>query len=387
LNCDILIRGGEVIDPSQGLRGMFDIGICRGQIVALAEELNIEAAHVVSADGMFVTPGLIDLHMHAYTHSPFGLEPDPLCAAGGVTTLLDAGTAGSYNFGAFRRDGIDRCKTDLLGLVNLSCIGLVAANLGELIDRRYADPDGVVETICRHPDVAVGVKIRAGKHIIGEGEQGWANLNDAIRAARDSETWLMVHIGECPMSIPDLCDALSPGDCVTHCFKGGGTRVTDEHGRIYSAVRDAAQRGVIFDVGHGFGSFQWDVVQSALEQGFEPSTISTDLHTKNLHGPVFDMPTTMSKFLMLGVPLERVIEMSTTRPAKVLRRDGDIGTLRVGTVADVAVFEKHDGRFLFNDSYGQHRIGSELLTAFATIRRGELLPGSGSPPSKHSACR
>ncbi len=386
MNYDILIRGGEIIDPSQNLRGVRDVGIRDGKIAAIAEQLDdAEASHVVQARGMYVTPGLIDLHMHAYTHSPFGLDPDPLCAAGGVTTMLDAGTAGSYNFDAFRRDGIDRSNTHLLSLVNLSCVGLIAANLGELRDRRYSDPDGVVDTIHRNRDVAVGVKIRAGKHIIGDGEQGWANLRDAIRAARDSETWLMVHIGECPMSIPELCDVLAPGDCITHCFKGGSTRVTDDDGKIHSAVRDAAERGVVFDVGHGFGSFQWEVVQAAIDQGFEPTTISTDLHTKNLHGPVFDMPTTMSKFLMLGVPLERVIEMSTSQPARVLRLEDSIGTLRVGSVADIAVMEKHEGRFSFADSYGESRVGRELLTVAATVRRGELLPSSGHPLSRHAA--
>lgn len=386
MQCDILIRGGRVVDPSQSISGVRDVAIRGDRIVAVDEQLRDAAAgHVIDARGLIVVPGLIDLHVHGYTHSPFGLDPDPLCVAGGVTTMLDAGTAGSYNFDAFRRDGIDRCRTELLSLVNLSCIGLVAARLGELLDRRYADPDGVVETIRRHPDVAVGVKIRAGKHIIGDGEQGWANLRDAIRAARESGTWLMVHIGECPMSIPELCDTLEPGDCITHCFKGGSTRVTDDAGQIHAAVRDAAERGVVFDVGHGFGSFQWEVVEAAIEQGFEPTTISTDLHTMNIHGPVYDMPTTMSKFLMLGVSLERVIDMSTTRPARVLNREDDLGTLRAGTVADVAVLERHTGRFVFTDSYGQHRQGGELLTAAATIRRGELLAGGGGLRMRHLA--
>ncbi|MBI2479223.1 MAG: amidohydrolase family protein [Planctomycetia bacterium] len=138
-------------------------------------------------------------------------------------------------------------------------------------------------------------------------------------------------------------------------------------------------------MGHGFGSFQWEVVQAALDDGFEPTTISTDLHTMNIHGPVYDMPTTMSKFLMLGVPIERVIEMSTTRPAKVLQRENEIGTLRVGTVADIAVLEKHEGKFLFTDSYRQTRVGSELLTAATTIRRGEILPGGGGLRMRHLA--
>jgi len=386
MQCDILIRGGTVIDPSQGISGPGEVAVTGDRITAQAGELpDLQARHVIDARGLWVVPGLIDLHMHGYTHSPFGLEPDPLCPAGGVTTMLDAGTAGSYNFDAFRRDGIERTETQLLALVNLSCIGLVAANLGELLDPRYADPDGVVETIRRHSDVAVGVKIRAGKHIIGEGEQGWSNLRSAIRAARQSATWLMVHIGESPMSIPEIAEALDPGDCITHCFKGGSTRITDDNRKIYPAIRDAADRGVIFDVGHGFGSFQWEVVQAALDDGFEPTTISTDLHTKNIHGPVYDMPTTMSKFLMLGVPIERVIEMSTTRPAQILNRADDIGTLRVGTIADIAILEKHQGRFEFTDSYRQKRVGNELLTAATTIRRGEMLAGGGGLRMRHLA--
>jgi len=378
MDYDIVIRGGQVIDPSQQLHAVRDVVICGDRIEAVPAKLgDVNARHTIDARGLYVVPGLIDLHVHVYPHSPFGLEADPLCPAGGVTTMLDAGTAGSYNFAAFRHETIDNTNTQVLGLVNLSCIGLVAANLGELLDRRYADADGVLQIIRDHADVAVGVKIRAGKHIIGEGKQGWDNLHDAIRAARESETWLMVHIGESPMSIPEMLEHLAPGDCITHCFKGGSTRINDDSGRIFDAVRAAADRGVIFDVGHGFGSFQWDIVEAAIKQGFEPTTISTDLHVKNIHGPVYDMPTTMSKFLMLGVPLDRVIEMSTTSPAIVLNREDQIGTLREGTIADIALLEKREGQFVFTDSYGQTRVGRELLVASTTIRRGEIVPGGG----------
>jgi dihydroorotase len=384
MSYDIVIRGGEVIDPSQGLRRVCDVAVLNGKIEAVGESIDrSQARTVIDARGQLVTPGLIDLHVHVYPHSPFGLEPDPLCPAGGVTTMLDAGTAGSYNFDAFRRETIDRSRTQIFSLVNLSCIGLTCGSLGELLDRRYADPDGVVATIERNRDVAVGVKIRASANIIGNGEQGWANLNDAIRAARDSNTWLMVHIGDCPMPIPELVEALSPGDCITHCFRTSSTRVTDDNGKIFDAVRSAAERGVVFDVGHGFGSFNWDVVQAALDDGFEPTTISTDLHTMNIHGPVYDMPTTMSKFLMLGLSLERVIEMSTTIPARILNKSDDIGTLRVGTVADIAVLERLTGDFVFSDSNQQTRTGSELLVAATTVRRGEIVPGGGGRRMVH----
>lgn len=372
---DILILGGEVIDPSQHLRGVRDVAVLNGKIVAVEPNISGEATNTIDARGLLVVPGLIDLHVHVYPHVPLGLYPDPLCPAGGVTTMLDAGTAGSYNFDPFRKEIIDRADSQIFALVNLSCVGLIAANLGELMDRRYADPEGVVRTIAKHPGVAVGVKIRAGAHIIGEGEAGWANLRDAIEAARDSNTWLMVHIGECPMPIPELVNELSPGDCITHCFKAGTTRITNDAKHVWPEVINAADRGVIFDVGHGYGSFNWEVCEDALADGFEPTTISTDLHTKNLHGPVYDMPTTMSKFLHLGVPLDRVIEMSTTRPAAVLNQPAELGTLATGTVADIALLDMQKGEFILTDSYQQKRIGHELLMAAVTIRRGQIVPG------------
>lgn len=384
---DILIRGGDVVDPSQSLRGVRDIGIRDGVIVAVDEQLSgADAEWTIDARGEYVVPGLIDLHVHVYPgHIRLGLEPDPLCPAGGVTTMLDTGSAGCTNFGGFRRDIIDRAQTEIFGLVNLSRIGLVADDLGELFDRRYADPDGVVRTIRQHPDRAVGVKIRASAHIIGKGEDGWANFHDAVGAARESGTWLMIHIGESPMSIPEMLEHLQPGDCITHCFKGGSERILDPQGRIFDEVRVAAEKGIIFDVGHGAGSFQWEVVEACLEQGFEPTTISTDLHMRNIHGPVYDMPTTMSKFLNMGLSLEKVIEMSTTRPAAILKMENEIGTLRVGTRADVAVLEKQEGPFVFTDSYGQTRQGDQLLVAAATVRRGEIVPGGGGTRMRHLA--
>jgi dihydroorotase len=383
---DILIRGGHIIDPSQNISRSLDLAVEGGRIAALLDPgTPADAAVTIDASGSLVTPGLIDLHVHVYTHVPLGLDADLLSLSGGVTTMLDTGSAGSNNFDSFRRSCIDTARCRVLALVNLSRAGLVAAELGELIDRRYADPKGVVETIARNPGVAVGVKIRAGAHIIGTGDDGWANLRDAIRAARDSGTWLMVHIGECPMSIPEIVDELAPGDVLTHCFKGGSTRVTDDAGRIFEAVRAARDRGVGFDVGHGFGSFDWEIADAVLADGFEPTTISTDLHAMNLHGPVFDMPTTMSKFLMLGVPVERVVAMSTAAPAAFLGLGNEIGTLRIGARADVTVLEQIDGRFIFTDSYGKQRTGNRLLVAAATVLDGKLLPGGGGRRMRHLA--
>ena len=182
----------------------------------------------------------------------------------------------------------------------------------------------------------------------------------------------MIHIGECPMALPEMMPHLQPGDCITHCFKGGSTTVLNQEGRIHSELATARDNGIIFDIGHGFGSFHWEIAEAAVEQGFIPTTISTDLHLMNLHGPVFDMPTTMSKFLHLGVSLDDVIDMSTTQPARVLGRAGDLGTLAPGTVADITLLEKHDGQFAYTDSYDQTRTGREKLTAVGIVRRGDL---------------
>ena len=179
------------------------------------------------------------------------------------------------------------------------------------------------------------------------------------------------------MPIPELAEALSPGDCITHCFRASSRPILNDKGKIFEAVRAAADRGVIFDVGHGFGSFDWHVAQAALDDGFEPTTISTDLHTMNINGPVYDMPTTMSKFLTLGLSLERVVEMSTARPAQILNKANNLGTLKVGTIADIAVLERLTGDFVLSDCNQQTRPASEVLIAATTVRRGEIVPGGG----------
>ncbi len=372
---DLLITGGHVIDPSQNISEIRDIGILGDTIVELTnpDPDSYEVDETIDASGLIVTPGLIDLHAHVYKrHIPLGVDADTTCLAGGVTTVLDAGSAGSYNFPGFKQDVIDHAETEILGLVNLSCIGLVAAHYGELMDERYADPEGVVDTIRQFPQHAVGVKIRAGAHLIGEGQQGWNNFLKAVQAARDSNTWLMIHIGECPMTLPEMIPHLQPGDCITHCFKGGTTTVLNDANQVHPELVAAREHGILFDVGHGFGSFHWEIAEEAIKQGFIPNCISTDLHQKNLHGPVFDMPTTMSKFLHLGISLEDVIDMSSTQPARALNRAGDLGTLATGSVADITLLEQHEGEFNFTDSYDQIRTGHKKLSAVGIVRRGKL---------------
>lgn len=382
---DVLIRGGEVIDPSQGLRGKLDVAVSGKRIASIAPNLPVgEARHVIDASDRMVLPGLIDLHVHAYRdHTTLGLDPEPMCSAGGVTTMLDTGSAGSHNFAGFLRDVITPAKTEVLALCNLSAIGLTTFNrTGELLDRSLADRDGAIATIREHPNILIGVKIRASSHLIGTGQSGWDNFMDAVAVARETSTMLMVHIGDTPMSVPEILEHMQPGDCITHCFKGGTQRILDDDDHVWSEVNAAAERGVIFDVGHGSGSFKWEVAEAAFRQGFLPQTISTDLHTLNVHGPVFDMPTTMSKFLHMGLSLDQVVERSTYAPAKALLRDHEIGTLRPGTRADIAVLEEREGHFVFTDSSGTDRIGSRCLRAVATVCRGQIVPGGGWYPNR-----
>lgn len=370
---DMLIRGGEVLDPSQGIHGIRDIGISNGTITAVDTSLKSDAATVIDATGQLVVPGLIDMHTHVYTHTPIGLDANTLIAAGGVTTVLDAGSAGSLNFEAFKKSEIASSKLQIFGLVNLSCIGLVALDLGELTDRRYADPDGVIETINRNREVALGVKIRADNFIIGEGSNAQSSYQDAIRAARESGTWLMVHIGDCPFSMPTLLESLEAKDCITHCFKGGKTRIIDNEGNVLDEVWKARENGVSFDVGHGFASFSFKVAEKCIAQGFYPTTISTDLHSENINGPVFDLLTTMSKFLALGLSMEQVIEMTTSAPAKIMGQS-QIGTLKEDSVADIAILQKERGPISFYDCHNLKRVGDEKLKAVTTIKNGHLFP-------------
>ncbi len=379
MNFEIILRGGRVVDASQQLDAEMDVVVHQGRIVRVGPTVPNEQAELeIDVRGLIVAPGLIDLHVHVYPHSPWGLDPDSLCAANGVTTMVDAGTAGSYSFAEFRRETIDRARTRVLALVHLSSVGLLTGSLGELLDRRYADVAGAVQTLRDNPGVAVGVKIRASRDQIGEGRAAWDNLQDAVRAAREANVWLMVHIGDCPMSIPELLNQLSPGDCVTHCYRQSATSLLNDQGRVWEEVREARRRGVVFDVGHGYGSFSWDVAEAAINDGFEPDTISTDLHRLCIHGPAYDLPTTMSKFLALGAPLPRVIEMTTRSPARILGLEDQLGALRPGAVADIVVLHEEEGRFRLTDCHGQDRIADRLLRAALTIRGGEIVPGGGS---------
>lgn len=364
---DLLLWGGEVVDPSQGLRGPADVGIRDGRIAAVGPSLSESAPERFDARGCIVTPGLIDLHAHVYAGATsWGLKPDPICLASGVTTVVDAGSAGWASLAGFRWYIAEPSATRVLCFLHISGIGLTYAPVGEMLNLDFADPESVGGYAAENPDLVVGVKVRQGTFQVGP--HGTRPLRLALEAARIANVPVMCHIAEGP-PLPEILSLLGPGDIVTHCFQGRGEPVVEPNGRLLPAAREARERGVLMDVGHGGGSFRWEVAEAALDQGYLPDVISTDLHTYNRYGPVFDLPTTLSKFLHLGLTLEQVIERATVAPARAIRRP-DLGTLRPGAPADVAVFAMEEGEFPFQDAHGGTRVGRRRLRPRLTIRAG-----------------
>lgn len=369
---DLLIQGGTVIDPSQGLKGRKDIGIKGGKIVAIEENLpSSRAAETFNASGKIVTPGLIDLHVHVYPGvSHYGVEADPVCVARGVTTALDLGSSGYYTFPGFRRYVIEKATTRILSYLNISATGMVSADYNELEEIRNASPRLAADMALKNKDIILGIKIRMSEALK---DLDLVVLGLAQQAADMATIPVAVHVSnDMRSSLSEVVSRLKPGDIVTHFMHGGVKSILDDRGKILPAVREARQRGVYFDVGHGRSSFSFEVAEKALQDGFLPDSLSSDVHVYNVKGPVFDQVTTLSKFLHLGLTLEQVIERATTRPAKIIRRP-DLGTLKVGREADVAVLELSEGNFELVDSLRQKRMARQRLYSVATVRAGRLI--------------
>ena len=371
-HCDAVLRRGDVIDPAQGLWAIRDVGIADGRIAAVEEDLSwLVADHTLDVSGKYVTPGLIDLHTHVYADgSVYGIEADELCPRSGVTTAVDAGSAGWVNFRGFRRYVIRPSETRILAFVNLSAIGLICER-GEFRNEDYIRPDEAARVVLQNPDVAVGIKIRICKGAGGEADSPDL-LRTAIDAAERCGKPLMLHTTGTEVPLEELLPMLRPGDILTHCFNGLQHSILDKNGKIRPEVWAARERGVIFDVGHGRGSFSFEVTRLALQEGFAPDTISTDAHRWSIDGPVYDLPTTMSKFLALGMSLQEVIQRSTTAPAVVIGRDETLGSLRVGAPADIAVLELQDGSFPFQDCHKRVLVGDRRLVCVTSLRDGKI---------------
>ncbi len=368
---DILLKGGTVLDAAQGLNAVCDVAIADGKIAAIEPNIPENAAtQTVFVPNKYVTPGLVDIHAHVYHGvTTWGIRADAVCPSTGTTTIVDAGSPSWATFPGFHEFIAKPARTEILTYIHISGIGLVYGPVGEMHDMAYADPGRVAATLQKHRDVTVGVKVRQGKMQVGD--NGIAPLKLALEAAVQANTPVMCHIGA-GVPLPDVLGLMRPGDVITHCFQGNGDNIVDEKGRVIPEAWRAQQDGVIFDVGHGGGSFRYEIAQRAMEQGFISDVISTDLHTGNINGPVYDLPTTLSKLMHLGLSLEAVIEKATFNAAKAIKREAELGHLKIGTVADVALLELLEGEFEFFDAHGTKFIGNKKLRAALTIRGGKL---------------
>lgn len=370
MTMDLLIRGGRVIDPASGLDAVADVAIADGRIAAVGVGLSdADAATVIDATDLIVVPGLVDLHVHVYWGvADLSIRPGPNDLERGTTTIVDAGSAGANTFPGFRAFIIEPFPGRILAFLNISAMGQIDPFLGELHDLRYAVVEKAVAAGRAHPDLIVGIKIRTSELLAGP--NGLAGLDRALEAGRELGLPTMVHIGGSTAPIEEILGRLGPGDIVTHALTGWEPGIVTSAGRIVPAALEARARGVRFDVGHGAGSFTWAAGEAALAEGFLPDTISSDLHRFNVDGPVFDLVTTLSKFLHLGLSLSEVIAMATTAPATALGREGQMGTLTVGAEADVAVLRYAETPVDLVDSAGVTRTAPGRLVAETTIKAG-----------------
>jgi dihydroorotase len=288
----------------------------------------------------------------------------------GVTTVIDAGTSGAYSFPAFRKYTIAHAATRVRALLNVVCLGMIAGNIGELWDLRYCDPKLAAQVADENRDLIVGFKIRFSAKYTGPND--FEALRRARTAADAARLPLMIHIGEPYTPVGQLVALLKPGDLVTHSFSGHANGIIDAVGKILPEVREARHRGVLFDVGHGQGSFSFDVMEKCMTDGFLPDTISSDLYTANINGPVYDLATTLSKYLLLGMSLRETIARCTVKAAPVFNFGAELGTLKPGAEADVSVLDLREGEFAFTDSEGKTRTGRQKLFPIVTARAGKL---------------
>ena len=375
MNYELIIKNGTVVDPAQGIHARKDVAFANGRVSAISDDIpTSDAREVLDAEGCFVTPGLIDLHVHVfYGVSHFGIEPDPTCLARGATTVVDAGSAGADTFPGFRKYVIDVSDTRILAQLNISSQGMLTQEIGELENPDYADVGKACRMIEQHRDIILGVKVRLTRETIVGTRAGMLPLHRAREAADAAGLPIMVHPQDawCE-SIDEILALMGERDILTHCFHDMACGILDENGRIRDSVHDAIERGVIFDVGHGAGSFSWDIVQKAMAQGVEPTTISSDLHIYNVHGPVYDLINVVNKFLYLGMSLDDALAKVTSIPAETILMPGQVGTLAVDAWGDAVIFELREGEFQLVDANDQVRVGKQVLEPIVVVKGGQV---------------
>ena len=377
---DLLLKGGHVIDPKNNINGVMDVAIAEGKILRVAQNIPAAGAKkVVDVKGLYVTPGLIDMHVHVFVgndldsyiaNGPTSVPPDGFTFRAGVTTVVDAGSSGWRNFRQFKAQTIDRAQTRVLALLNIVGTGM----FGRFEEQDVMDMNPVMTAHMiqkLYPKILVGIK---SAHYWGD----FTQVDRAVEAGKLANVPVMVDFGEHdpPNSIESLfMEHLRPGDIFTHTFSYGPKQretVVDENGKVKPFVFAAQKRGLIFDVGHGGGAFSWRQAVPAMKQGFKPDVISTDLHIQSMNGGMKDLTNVISKFLNLGMTVQDAIARTTSNPARVINRR-ELGNLSPGAEADVAVFNLRKGDFGFLDVRGNKLSGDQKLEAELTIRAGRIV--------------
>lgn len=370
---DLVLTGGRVIDPVRGLDAPLDVAFADGRVAEVGENLSgAGAGEVRDVSGAIVTPGLIDLHTHVYWGgTSLGVEADAYARAGAVTTLIDTGSAGPGNFAGFKAHVIDRAETRILAYLHISHAGIFGFSrrvmVGESGNLALMDPHSAVEVTRAHPETIIGIKVRLGRWT--SAPHGIAPFHYALQVAETCGLPLMVHIDEAPPSYEEVVSLLRPGDVLTHCFRPFPNSPLTGDGRVRAAVLAARERGVIFDIGHGTASFSFDVARGMLANGFPPDTISSDVHMLCIDGPAFDLLTTMSKFLCLGMPLTEVVRAATQNAAKALPRS-ELGHLGQGAAGDASVLRLAEGAFSYVDTGGAELAGDRRLLPVGSVMGG-----------------
>jgi dihydroorotase len=367
----MVIRGGEVRDPRRGFKVRADVAILDGKIAAIEEQIPAESGRdVVDARGLYVTPGLVDLHTHCYWGgTALGIEPDRVAARSGVTTWVDAGSFGWDTFHGFRKFIVEASQARIFGFVYL-----YPSSRNPDIDPVQYVRSGMKrtgETVLANRDVLLGVKLQAGSNMNGRYSLDFLKI--ARELCDNFQIPLMTHISFAPPETPQVMELMRAGDVITHAYNGHTLGLVDQQGKLKPGVQEARARGVLFDVGHGLGSFNFAAAKKCLDAGLVVDSISTDIYNLNLHGPVYDLPTTMSKLLYLGMSFDDVLVRSTWNPARVVGRVPGLGTLAAGGPADVALLALEDGDFELVDSQRNRVRAKQRIVSRLTIVRGRRL--------------
>ena len=372
---ELILKGGHVIDPRNNIDGVRDVAVANGRIAAVATNLTpTPGTQVIDARGMFVTPGLIDLHVHLFATTGVkgawagdnSVLPDGFSFRTGVTTMVDAGSSGWRTFETFRHTVIDRAQTRVLAMINIAGLGMMT-NAAEQVAAEF-QPAEVVALARKHQDVVVGVK--TAHYELPD----WNSVDRALEAGKAAGIPIMVDFGYFRPERPYwqlVTEKLGRDDISTHCYRASVAWM-DENNRVHGYLHRARERGVKFDVGHGAGSLVFRNAVPAIKAGFYPDSISTDLHTLSMNIAMLDMPTTMSKFLVMGMPLKDVILRSTWNPAQMIRRP-ELGHLSVGAGADIAVLRVDTGEFHYIDSKSGRMRGTQRITCELTLRDGKVV--------------